>query len=145
MKKYLQKFINFFRTAPVSVYPRIVSLEAAVIERDKEIDKLRQALNSRSERRIDVIDFHDGEPQDEEARQVYVASVANFHEDILRRRLIKNIADVREQLASMDYSGIPDSVPREAFDWYLRGTENALWLIYEWGELKSGEHKSNIG
>jgi len=109
------------------------------------IKELEHALLSKGARRIKIIDPFDGEPTDLEYRQVYVAQVAAFFQDIFERKGTAMIADVREQLAKMNYAEeIPKDVPRESIDWFLRGSESALWLLYEWMETITGEHKSNI-
>ena len=140
MKNILQK-IPFIRSLIHKDVVRAVELQSRLIAAEKEVKELREALNSRGTRRVDVINAHDGEPQDEELRGVYVASVSNFFYEVMEQKIISMIVDVRQQLAAMDYSGVPSYVPREDYDWYLRGTENALWLIYDWFELLAGENK----
>jgi hypothetical protein len=83
------------------------------------------------------------DPQDTETRQRYVAEVSFFFEAYLQNKIHALIVDVRAQLAQAALNGSPPGMSRSEYDTYLRGTENALWLIHEWAETLSGEHKQN--
>lgn len=83
------------------------------------------------------------DPQDTETRERYVAEVSFFFEAYLQNKIQALIVDVRAQLAQATLNGSPPGMSRLEYDTYLRGTENALWLIHEWGETLSGEYKQN--
>lgn len=77
-------------------------------------------------------------------RKTYVARAAAFHKEVLGPKLLVMIGNVREQLEKFDSAkdnlGRPiTSFDNETFDAVLRGTSNAFWLIYDWGESMINE------
>lgn len=65
-------------------------------------------------------------------RKAFVARVAGFHFDILSKKIKRMIADTREMLMSLGREQFNFS--SQEFDIFLKGQENVLWLIFEWGE-----------
>lgn len=94
------------------------------------------------------VGMKDPSPSDSEERKAYVASVAQFHKDILKPKLLHLISGIREQLEKMDSTlddrGVPiASFRSNEFDKILKGTINAFWLLFEWGEQMTGEQLEN--
>lgn len=75
-----------------------------------------------------VIDMSIGDPEPSEvvARREYVARVAAFHKDVLDKKIKAMISEVRAELEKIENTPKMDEI--------LKGTCNALWLIYDWGE-----------
>lgn len=83
-------------------------------------------------------------PSDSEARKLYVATVAEFFKTYFNPKLYAMISNVREQLEKMDSTvdaqGNPMTSFKSAdFDKILKGTINALWLMYDWGVQMTNE------
>lgn len=83
------------------------------------------------------------EPIDEKNRENYVGEVHDFYDKFLKKKIILLISEIREELAALSSSS-PPQVRRDHYDWFLRGGENMLWKLNEWGETLSGEHQQNI-
>lgn len=86
----------------------------------------------------------DVEPTDEKARAAYVASASNFYSEILEKKIMQMIAQVREELDTSFIADLPLGLNRHGYDNFLRGTSNAFKLLMDWGEQMKGEHLSNI-
>ena len=78
-------------------------------------------------------------------RKSFVARVAGFHFDILSKKIKRMIADTREAMMTLNRETFGYS--NSEFDLYLKGMENGLWMLYEWGESavneKIGEDKGD--
>lgn len=78
-------------------------------------------------------------------RKSFVARVAGFHFDILSKKIKRMISEVREQVMTLNRDTFGYS--NQEFDIYLKGVENGLWLVWEWGENavneKIGEDKGD--
>jgi len=115
-------------------------------------ENLRLRAENKALRGIELpfvsIEAEDPAPQDSEARLLYVARAAGFHHEVMRKKVIQIISQIRAQLgrldSTMDSSGrsLTNYSPRE-FDLVLKGTENALWLIHDWGEEMVREQIAN--
>lgn len=146
MKKLLHKVSKYF-TSQDKLYQQLLEANVEIVRLKRQAEYAKRDVDyyrSFLERRrgpisLDRID--ENAPQDTDMYEQYVADIANFHENIMSNKLKGLIGQVRASLASLDHEGSPYGVPRDSYDWYLRGTENALWLLYDWGELKSGERK----
>lgn len=139
-------FTDFFRKGREKDLRKIVSLLAEnkrIKDTNEELEYANDILKRRFNIGIPGISVFSGEPQDEKNRESYVAEVHMFYEAILKKKIELLVAETREELASIT-SVIQNAVPRDKYDWFLRGTENALWKLYEWGETLSGEHQQNI-
>ncbi len=75
-----------------------------------------------------VVDLNTGDPTPDkvDARREYVARVAAFHKDVMEQKIKSMVSLVREELSKAENS--PQT------DLFLKGTINALWLMYDWGE-----------
>jgi hypothetical protein len=82
------------------------------------------------------VEVSDGEPTDSTERKMYVAKVAGFHQEILKPKVLRMISDARAELEKWGNSDPTTTA-------LLRGTINALWLFYDWGELMTNEQISN--
>lgn len=72
------------------------------------------------------VDIGDPAPSDQTARREYISRVAAFHKDVMKPKILAMVSEVRADLEKVD------NTPK--MDELLKGTCNALWLIYDWGE-----------
>jgi hypothetical protein len=86
------------------------------------------------------VDTEDPDRVKEVERKSYIARVAAFHIDVMDKKLKRMISDVRENIMQIGRDTFGYS--QKDFDLYLKGTENALWLIHQWGELAVSEKVS---
>lgn len=113
-----------------------------------ENQRLRAELLGKNEiqkRARKVIDTNIGdvEPTDEKKRMEYVAAASNFYSEILEKKLMQMIAQIREELDSFLVT-VPLGMNRADYDNYLRGTTNAFKLLMDHYEQLKGEHLANI-
>lgn len=107
----------------------ILALRTKTVSLQTEVDRLstpRPVIN------IDQLD-PDG-VTDRDQRKLYVGTVAGFHKEYLKPKLLNIIAAVREDLEKPHNEKMSD---------FLRGTANALWLLHDWGESMINEQVSN--
>ena len=122
---------------------RLTSLEDENLRLRAEIEALRG---------VDLpfvsVDAKEPAPHDRDERKLYVARVAAFHHEIMKPKILSMIADVRSQLGKLDSTfdnqgrKITHYSPQD-FDLILKGTENALWLMHDWGESMMSEQLEN--
>lgn len=146
----IKKILSWFNYEPTSV-SRGLSNENKELHRkllqlrtDLALEKNKSPLK---EKPFINVNTKDPAPTEEEARKMYVAKVAQYHKEILGPKILAMIGDVRAQLekfdSATDNSGRPiTSFKSEDFDLILKGTVNALWLMYEWGEQMTNEQLS---
>lgn len=94
--------------------------------------------------RVIAADIGDIEPVDEKKRKEFVAAASNFYQEILEKKLMQMIAQIREELDTEFVGAIPLGMNRTSYDNFLRGTSNAFRLLMDWGDQMKGEHLSNI-
>ncbi len=112
--------------------------------------KLRSEIKVLRGVELPFISIDDGEqiPIDQEERKLYVAQIAGFHKDIMDKKILAMIAGVRAQLGKLDSTldnngrKITQYSPQD-FDLILKGTENAFWLLHDWGKEMISEHMEN--
>lgn len=90
------------------------------------------------------VNVGDPEPMKNEERKIYVATVAQFFKQYMNAKLYKMIGNVREQLEKLDSTtdsqgNAITSFKATQFDLILKGTINALWLMYDWGAQMTNE------
>lgn len=120
------------------VYLEVVNWKNALQEENKRQEETLLALRAelrgiKPEKPKPVIDVFAGDPDavtDTEQRKLYVAQVAGFHKDILGPKILNLIAEARAELEKPMQEKLSD---------IIRGSINALWLIYGWGEQMLGE------
>ena len=114
-------------------------------ETSKRILELQlEVSKNKHDRQFISVDQVEPIPKNSEARKLYVGQVAGFHNDILGPKIHSLIANVRGQLGKLDSTlsdngGKLTSYSTKDFDLILKGTENALWLLYDWGEMMIAE------
>lgn len=124
---------------------RIVALSAQNKRLGDELFELtaqNAALRARYNIGLPNISLFEHDPSEPSIRARYVADVHLFFDSYLKRKVEALVADVRQEAASV-LNPMP-TLNRAEFDWLMRGTENALWKVYEWAETLSGEHQQNI-
>lgn len=86
--------------------------------------------------RIPIAGFDnmDLEPTDEKERISYAAQVDEFYQNILKDKIYTSIGDIRQLLALASKSPGFEGVPRNEYDFFLRGMEAGLWKISDWVE-----------
>lgn len=72
------------------------------------------------------INIADPSPGERVARKEYISRAAAFHKDILDEKLKSMMAEVRHELTMVDNTSKMDDI--------LKGTNNALLLLQDWGE-----------
>lgn len=120
------------------------SLVEALRVRASEVSDLNRKLielQAREATRVPIpvvrVDSEDPDKVSGPDRKAHVARIAGFHFDIMDRKLKHTIEKTREVLMSVGRDTYGYS--QEQFDIYLKGTENAFWLIWEWGESARNE------
>lgn len=121
--------------------PRYNNIEQQLLELKAKI--IGEEENKKRAMRIISADIGDVEPTDEKARREYVASASNFYKEILEKKLMQLIAQIREEMDTVLVS-VPQGMNRADYDNYLRGTSNAFKLLMDHYEMLSGEHLANI-
>ena len=90
-------------------------------------------------------DDNDAEPSDLAQRIEYVKEVDIFYDNILKKKLITSIADIRELLSNIHVAnGFPQNMQRNEYDFFLRGMESFAWKISEWATTLQGERRQNL-
>jgi hypothetical protein len=84
-----------------------------------------------------VLDSEDPEPKDPALRKSFVARVAAFHFDILDKKIKRMVSDIRETMMKVDRNTF--GMSQGEYDLFLKGTENGLWLLHQWGEELKNE------
>ncbi len=114
-----------------------------ILEKDLKVENLflKRELEKVKPRPVVDVNLKDPGPTDSENRKLYVAQVAGFHKDVMGHKLLHLIAESRSQFEQIDRNTYGYS--QEQFDLILKGTINALWLIYSWGEDMINEQISN--
>lgn len=110
-----------------------VSLEN--IRLNIELVKANKNLFETRQNRLPIggVDETISEPSDEKEYASYAGRVSNFADEILFKKLKNKIGDVRQQLADPNQVVTNTfNMPREQYDWYLRGMESAYWSLHEW-------------
>lgn len=104
----------------------ITRKEALVLKQDNFL--LRERLREQPKPVRPVVDLNTGDPTPDkvDARREYVARVAAFHKDVMEQKIKSMISLVRDELDKVENT--------PATDLLLKGTSNALWLVYDWGE-----------
>jgi hypothetical protein len=138
MRNFLRKIIYGKKEEETEVLRRKVSnLSAKLLASEAELAGLRIA--KKPERPFIESIIKDPMPADDkegkEPRKIWVGRWAGFHKDYLGPKILKTIQEVRDEL-----SGIKND--RE-YDLVLKGTINALWLIYDFGERMINEQLAN--
>lgn len=87
------------------------------------------------------VEVLDPAPTAVEERKMFIAEVAGFHHKIMKPRLLKFISDARGQFEELSRNTYGFS--QEQYDIFLKGTLNAYWLIFEWGEGAINEQIAN--
>ena len=120
-------------------------LQSDVKNRNEEILQLKATNISLIEKKVVrpeiPIDLGDPSPSDGEKRQLYVASAAGFHKDILAPKILQVIGGLRESFEKIDSNTF--GMKRFDYDLYLKATINSLWLLYDWGESMINEQIAN--
>lgn len=96
---------------------------------------------------VTVIGFDDNEsePYDPVVREGYVKEVDIFYENILKKKLITSIADIRDLLSNIHVANnFPQNMQRNEYDFFLRGMESFAWKINEWAITLQGERRENL-
>jgi len=86
------------------------------------------------------VDMEDPTPIQTEARKLYVGQAAGFHKDILSKKIISMVSELRGQFEQLNRDTFGYS-PGD-YDLWLKGTINGLWLIHQWGEEMINEQIS---
>lgn len=139
-------FKNFLKKRRNKDLQKIFALSAEnrrLKDTEARLESEKNILKQRFNVGIPGVSIFSGEPLDEKNREAFVGDVHIFFDEILKKKIENLVAEVRQELASIT-SGSQYGITRNDYDWFLRGTENALWKLYEWGETLSGEHQQNI-
>jgi hypothetical protein len=116
-------------------------------ETTKELELLKQELNI--SRPLIKVDFQNVEPIDKEKRRDYVGKIAIFHAEVMKPKIMAMIEDLRSQLEKLDSTKTANGetitgYSPEDFDKIIKGSINSMWLMYDWFELMTAEHKSYL-
>lgn len=116
--------------------------DSKILQKDAEL----VALRSKTKRTLPVVDitFSDPAPTNEKEFAEYCREWTLFADNFLDRKCRHLIFLAREELdwSGMPSSSHPDSLPdgmsREAYDWMMRGTSNALKMLLDYSaEMRS--------
>ncbi len=79
------------------------------------------------------------EPAEPDTRKAYAAQVDEFYNNILNAKIKISIGEIRQLLALASVSPGFEHVPRNQYDFFLRGMEAGLWKINDWAQTLQGE------
>lgn len=119
-----------------------------VMELTEENQSLKREINIIKKERVPIpVGVADPTPSEPSKRKTYVSQVAGFHNNIMANKMLMLISDARESLERFDSTIGPNGQPltdfaRSEFDLILRGTINAYWQLYNWGESMVNEQLS---
>lgn len=126
-----------------------IQLEGAysrLMETEKEL-AFQKEVNEILQKKTQIttvvgFDDNDAEPTDPAKRVEYVKEVDIFYDNILKKKLITSIADIRELLSNIHVAnGFPQNMQRNEYDFFLRGMESFAWKIVEWATTLQGERR----
>lgn len=116
--------------------------------KDKEIESLKDKIlklevKDKNKCPLPIIKVEEEDPDSLHLvdRKAFIARMAGFHFDILNQKIKRMISEVREQIMTLNRDTFGYS--NQEFDIYLKGIENGLWLIWEWGENAVNEKIGN--
>ncbi len=136
-KKQYQTAINLLKENQDYINKLKTELEIIKAVGSKSIYKEREKI-------VTVVGFDDNEaePADPAKRAEYVKEVDIFYDNILKKKLITSIADIRDLLSNIHVAnGFPQNMQRNEYDFFLRGMESFAWKINEWATTLQGERR----
>lgn len=142
----MKKIFDFFGFVP---RVRVDELSEALRNRVNEVNDLKAKviqLELYAEKYKSIhpaikVDEDDPDIVSPELRKSYIARVAGFHHDIMGAKLKRLISQTREVVMSIGRDTL--GYTQADFDIYLKGTENAYWMLHQWGEYARNEHIAN--
>lgn len=130
----IHKILNFLRIVPIKQLRKIEESKDFLYNENLKLRSENKVLRGVEFPHVPV-DAEDPDPIDSEQRKLYVARVAGFYHDIFEKKIISIISENRNELSKLRNT--------RDFDIYLKATENALWLVRDWGKAMIAEHMEN--
>lgn len=144
----MQYIIDWFRSF-IHTYKQNAQLRLELVATQLEVAKLKKSLEKKNTYLDEVpvagFDSMDSEPADYEQRRSYVNTMVEAYRVGVKDKLKTTVAETRKLLSNMSTEpGVPDSMSRSEYDYFVRGMEAMAIKMNSWFTLLESEQASRL-